>query len=159
MMLSTEQLRTTVIRETLDFLDDWSTASENLLLATATQEPPPDSQSEHRLGLYQISSEAHQMVWDTYLIDHPNLASRIRGLAGQRSFLRNPHGELVTNLGYATAIAWLIYKSNSNTLPATNDATSMAQLWLCNFCDKATSLDAFIKNYVNCATQGKFAMA
>jgi len=40
---------------------------------------------------------------------HPDLASRIRGLASQRAFLEDPHSELATNLCYATAIAWVMY--------------------------------------------------
>ena len=38
------------------------------------------------------------------------MASRIRGLASQRAFLSDPDGELQTNLGYCTAIAWLLYQ-------------------------------------------------
>jgi len=36
------------------------------------------------------------------------MASRVRGLASQRAFLSNPERELQTNLGYSTAIAWLL---------------------------------------------------
>ena len=38
------------------------------------------------------------------------MASRVRGLASQRVFLSEPDKELQTNLGYCTAIAWLLYQ-------------------------------------------------
>src|SRR5690606_21077963 len=101
-----------MIRATLRELDDWSAAAENLLLGTALQESghSPRLRAGRRLGIYRITPVAHRAIWDRYLVQHPELASRVRGLAGQHAFLRDPHGELATNLKYATAIAWMRYR-------------------------------------------------
>jgi len=60
-------------------------------------------------GIFQIDVPSHQRVWDKYLAFNPELASKVRGLASQREFLKQPHLELATNLSYATAIAWAIH--------------------------------------------------
>ncbi|MEY8248727.1 MAG: hypothetical protein RPT11_10120 [Bermanella sp.] len=105
MDISTQELRENVIHPTLKYLGKEGLAVENLLVAIVTQK-------KHRnqgLGPYQIDSASHQQVWDKFLAFHPDLASRIRGLASQRAFLEDPHSELATNLCYATAIAWVMY--------------------------------------------------
>ena len=61
------------------------------------------------LGLFHITAAQHRDLWDRYLAFNPDLASRIRGLASQRAFLRDPDSELQTNLSYCTAIAWLMH--------------------------------------------------
>lgn len=63
---------------------------------------------EQGLGLYRIAACQHRSLWDTYLVKQPDLASTVRGLASQREFLVHPDEELITNLSYATAIAWLL---------------------------------------------------
>lgn len=130
-MCSTCDLRR-VIRTTLKQLGDWSPAAENLLLGTALAESGDDARLRcgRRLGIYRISPAAHRGIWDRYLIDHPDLASRVRGLAGQHGFLRDPHGELATNLKYATAIAWMRYRQRRVTLPEPADVAALAHCWL-----------------------------
>lgn len=148
--LRARSFREQIIRDTLEFLDDWSPAAENLLLGTAAQESGlgNDLKSGRMLGIYHISPQAHQAIWDKYLINNPDLASRVRGLAGQRSFLRNPHGELVNNLSYATAIAWLIYKRHNLLLPAADNIEALAQLWHRHFHAKASaSIEEFVSTY------------
>jgi hypothetical protein len=105
MDISKQELRDEIIHPTLEYLGKAGTAVENLLVAIATRK-----QHTHKgLGPYGIDTSTHQIVWDKYLAFHPDLASRIRGLASQRAFLEDPHSELVTNLCYATAIAWVVY--------------------------------------------------
>lgn len=129
-MCSTCDLRR-VIRTTLKQLGDWSPAAENLLLGTALAESGDDTRLRRgrRLGIYRISPTAHRAIWDRYLIDHPELASRVRGLAGQHGFLRDPHGELATNLKYATAIAWMRYRQRQVALPDPADVAALARCW------------------------------
>lgn len=100
-----------VIRPTLRHMGLHSKRAEQLLLQAAAASELghhlcPDRAK--RLGLYRITSTQHRKVWDTYLVHRPELASTVRGLASQRAFLNNPDEELITNLGYATAIAWLL---------------------------------------------------
>ncbi|GAA6134958.1 hypothetical protein NBRC116188_17480 [Oceaniserpentilla sp. 4NH20-0058] len=112
MDISKQELRDQIIHPTLEYLNKGGTAVENLLVAIATQKQlhPHKKQSNQKgLGPYGIDSYTHQLIWDKYLAFHPDLASRIRGLASQRAFLEDPHSELATNLCYATAIAWVLY--------------------------------------------------
>ncbi len=150
-MLSAYDLRHLIIRDTLKRLDDWSPAAENLLLGTAAQESGlgNDLKSGRMLGLCHISPQTHQAVWDKYLVKNPDLASRVRGLASQRSFLSNPHGELVTNLIYATAIAWLIYKRCNQALPAESDVNGLAKFWHRHFHAKAAATEGDFVNTWN----------
>lgn len=110
MDISKQELREQIIHPTLDYLGKAGTAVENLLVAIVTQKQN-HNHTKHQKGLgpYAIDTSTHQMVWDKYLAFHPDLASRIRGLASQRAFLEDPHSELATNLCYATAIAWVVY--------------------------------------------------
>ncbi|SHF96863.1 hypothetical protein SAMN04487965_3026 [Microbulbifer donghaiensis] len=128
-----DELRLLVIRPTLKHLRAWSQGMENLLLGTAAQESQLGFHLKqgrrHGLGIYQIQPHTHQDIWDEYLIDYPALASKVRGLASQRDFLDHPHSELTTNLRYATAIAWLIYRSARVYKVEETDVATMARLW------------------------------
>ncbi|MBV1930188.1 MAG: hypothetical protein KUG71_00610 [Porticoccaceae bacterium] len=140
MTFSANELRHFIIRETLKELGDWSLDRENLLLGTAAQESGlGQNLKEGRLaGIYHISPAAHRAVWDKYLINQPELASTIRGLAGQRSFLKDPNGELISNLKYATAIAWLIYKRTDKELPQRSSLEDLARFWHRHFHTRAS---------------------
>ncbi len=113
MDLNPRELREMVIRPTLIALGKHSQAAENLLLAIAMVKQENISRfaatNGKAYGIFQIDVPTHQRVWDKYLALHPDLASKIRGLASQREFLKNPHLELATNLSYATAIAWALH--------------------------------------------------
>ena len=100
MIFSAEDLRHWVVRDTLKSLDDHSPAAENLLLGTAAQESGLGVclHQGKRRGLYHLTAATHRSVWDKYLINNPELASRVRGMAGQHSFLKDPHSELVVDL-------------------------------------------------------------
>ena len=108
-----------IIRPTLQDFHCWSEGAEKLLLGTAIMASESgsllyhhsnSSESAHRYGIYQMTAKEHQSVWDDYLCKHIETAGKVRGLAGQRSFLNDPHAELITNLAYATAIAWFLYQ-------------------------------------------------
>ncbi|MFL0796743.1 MAG: hypothetical protein K6L73_04560 [Cellvibrionaceae bacterium] len=154
------ELRKLVVKPTLEFLDAYSEAAEDLIVGTAAQEselgfhlnigPTDANQQDTGYGIYRITAEEHQHVWDTYLVNHPQLASDIRGLASQHEFLKKPHLELATNLSYATAIAWAIYQSNGASAPAHEDVTSMAQTWFDHFHHNPTingSPETFAESY------------
>jgi hypothetical protein len=150
MNFSAEEIRYLVVRETLRELGDWSLCNENLLLGTAAQESGLGIKLKkgRMAGIYLISPAAHRAVWDKYLIHEPELASVVRGMAGQRSFLQDPHGELVTNLKYATAIAWLIYKRSGQQLPEESTPEELAKFWHRHFHAKATGrVEDYIRNF------------
>lgn len=150
MPFSANELRHLIIRETLKELGDWSLDRENLLLGTAAQESGlGQNLKEGRLaGIYHISPAAHRAVWDKYLINQPELASTIRGLAGQRSFLKDPHGELISNLKYATAIAWLIYKRTDKELLQGSSLEDLARFWHRHFHTRASGrVEDFVASF------------
>jgi hypothetical protein len=136
MDLSLNELREMVIKPTLISLDKHSQAAENLLMAIVQIK----QENMHRMnagnskayGIFQIDVPSHQRIWDKYLAFNPELASKIRGLASQREFLKQPHLELATNLSYATAIAWAIHlaypqaKNSSVIAKSTSASASIA---------------------------------
>ncbi len=123
------------IRPTLEYLGIHSPAAEKLLLGTAAQESgfDPFCHSDRGIGIYQITSEQHRSIWDSYLAFIPDLASKVRGLASQHQFLKNPDQELAVNLSYSTAIAWIIYLQSDHQLPAADDADGLSLYWKDNF--------------------------
>lgn len=112
MYASMEQLREQVIRPALEYLDMWSPSGEDTLLQALLEAPELGlfSPRPEGLGLFRITPAQHRDIWDRHLAFHPDLASRVRGLASQHAFLVNPDRELQTNLSYCTAIAWLLYQ-------------------------------------------------
>jgi len=140
-----------VIRPTLEYLGDYSEAAENLLLATAAMESQLGfhiAGEASGLGVYQIHPRSHQRLWDRYLAQDPDLASRVRGLASQHEFLSHPHEELATNLRYATAIAWMMYKRKNKPLPVPSDIEAMGKYWRRHFHSRPHgSVNEFVARY------------
>ena len=161
MIFTADDLRHLVIRDTLHYLNDWSLAAENLLLGTAAQESGLGGWNKgRRMGLYHITPAMHRAVWDKYLINNPQLASEVRGMAGQHSFLKAPHGELVTNLKYATAIAWMVYRRSGQKLPEASNLVELGKFWHRHFHPKAEGTVAdFVKNYQLLVKENEMAVA
>ena len=135
------ELQEYVIRPTLKHLGVWSHDAEVLLLSTAAFETNvgyrllDSANKKSGFGVFCITALTHKKIWDTYIATNPDLASKVRGLASQREFLNNPDAELITNLSYATAIAWLIYESSQQPIPCSDDIVALAQHWNNHFND------------------------
>lgn len=157
-------LRELIIRPVLDQLNEWSETTENLLLGTAAQESQlgfrMQSNTNNGLGLYRISAQTHTQIWDEFLVTDPELASRIRGLASQQQFLKSPHHELISNLSYASGVAWMIYKRYQLKLPDSSNINELAKCWHHYYCARDDqhaqktsgdewSIDSFAQNYRN----------
>ena len=92
----------------------------------------------------------HRNIWDNFLADKSELASKVRGLASQREFLSHPHHELATNLAYATAIAWLIFQRSGVDVGGIDrdDITGMGRLWQKHFHSRNPgTIESFRKSY------------
>ena len=126
--VTADHLKEQVIRPTLMNLGYWNPATEQFLLATAINAPSLGlfSDSSNGLGIYRIIPAQHRDIWDDYLAYDPDLASRVRGLASQRSFLINPDGELQTNLSYCTAIAWLLHHRSRANLGSEEESVAVS---------------------------------
>ena len=120
-----------VIQPTLRQLGVQSGVAEQLLLATANFQSGLGQQLQQNqgIGIYGISAELHTEVWDRYLALDCDLASQIRGMASQHEFPKAPHCELLTNMSYATAIAWMIYRYRGVKIPDANDPATLARCW------------------------------
>jgi hypothetical protein len=154
MGIQVDDLREYIIRPTLQSLDLESETFEKLLLGTAARESNLGLHSychqTQGLGLYRITPEKHLIIWDKFLIQFPELASRQRGLASQQQFLKTPHAELATNLSYATGIAVMIYLAAGMKREILMDTYQLAHYWAEHFDNgtKATRLaEAFEQSY------------
>ncbi|MEH6589499.1 MAG: hypothetical protein V7746_04525 [Halioglobus sp.] len=129
MYVTSEHLRDQVIAPTLKYLGVWSPAIESFLLDNAVNAPDVGlfASCKDGLGIFHITSAQHRDIWDRYLAFNPDMASRIRGLASQRVFLSEPDKELQTNLGYCTAIAWLLYERSEMIVHDTPVQSEMAR--------------------------------
>lgn len=158
MCIHIDDLREQVIKPCLQSLGDYSEGHVHLLTGTALVEsfrmgtPPSERQG---LGIYQITAIKHCEIWDKYLVQFPDLASQVRGFASQQQFLKNPHSELMGNLGYATAVAWMIYRAKGIDTYQSTDLLRLAQLWSMHF-DNGTgclrTVEAFITGYSTLTT-------
>lgn len=135
MNLRAEELSEDIIGPTLRYLNSWSYNAEVLLLGTAATEShlgakvEPVADNHIGIGIYHIDPNTHHSVWDDYLAFDPDLASLVRGLASQHAFLSDPDSELASNLAYATAIAWCIYKRENINLSTFSSISALANCW------------------------------
>ena len=140
-----------VIRPTLLYLERHSATAEALLLGAAACQSALGSalDTPQGHGLYRISEQSHQKLWDQHLAFDPELASRVRGLASQHAFLEAPHVELTVNLRYATAIAWLLVESEKLEMPAADDLPALGRIWCKVFQPQARQHD-FLEAWRRC---------
>ena len=140
-----------VIRPTLVYLQRHSATAEAMLLGAAACQSALGSvlNTPQGHGLYRISAQHHQILWDQYLAFNPELASRVRGLASQHAFLEAPHLELTVNLRYATAIAWLMIERENLALPHADDVLAMGRIWRKVFQPHASQQD-FLEAWHRC---------
>ena len=138
--MNAEQLRTYVIRPTLQQLDLWSEASEILLLGTVAHESKCGEYLHQvggpALGIYQIEPATHRDVWENYLRYKSGLMLKIQDMVPVAQRRRTPGGwtsgsdaMLITDLAYATAIARVIYLRAPMRLPEADDLHGLAGYW------------------------------
>ena len=75
MAINTKHLRLYIIRPTLQKINLWSEAAENLLLGTAAQESLLGTYLKQNgngpaLGIYQMEPNTHKDIWIHYLNYH-----------------------------------------------------------------------------------------
>lgn len=141
-----------VIEPTLLSLGENNPVYGKLLLGTALQEYryQPVSKHSRGIGIYNIAPQTHRFVWDKYLAFNPDCASKVRGMASQRNFLADPHQELITNLSYSTAIAYVIYQKSGRTLPEKASFLEIAQFWHKHFHSRPSgSIQEFYSNLLS----------
>lgn len=152
-MIDAKDLKVFVIESTLYAMETlWPGASNpaavNLLLGTAFKESMIGGVMHLKqiggtaLGIYRIEPVDHHDIWDNYLATRPDKASFIRGLASQRMRTDQPfRDDLISNLKYQTAIAWIKYHRGRFRWPTIedpgsgrrvinpNDIPALAKIW------------------------------
>lgn len=127
MSINPNQLKMYVVRPTLQKLDLWSEAAENLLMGTAAQESQLGLYLHQvdgvALGIYQMEPETHDDLWKNFLPSRPKLIAAIL------KFSKSNPEELVWNLAYATAMTRIHYLRISEALPAANDIKGLGLYW------------------------------
>ena len=132
-----QQFRVHVVRPTLQHLALWSPAAEILVLGTALHESagltfldqitgPGDVTLGPAFGLYQIEPKTHDDLFEHTLAFHTGRREALMQLAGAWP---SRHLQLVTNLGYATAVARLLFWRAKPPLPAADDLEGLAVYW------------------------------
>ncbi len=133
-MLDPAQFRRRVIRPALLKLGLHSPAAEALLLGTALTESGlvhlVQTGGGPALGPYQVEPATHADIWLSYLAFRPARAARVASLAAG---LKPSAAQLVWNLGYATAIARLVYYRAPGPLPAAHDLEGLARYYKAHF--------------------------
>ena len=154
MGIAARELRLCVIRPTLAYLGRAHRSAEALLLGVAASQSHLGEALHDRRGggLYRIGAQRHTAVWDDFLARDPALASLVRGLASQHAFLVGPQVELVVNLRYATAIAWMLVEQQGPRLPAHDDIDGLARIWRQIFQPHGRLRD-FSQAWNNCISQ------
>lgn len=132
-MLDPAQFRAGALRPALRRIGLWSPAAEALLLGTALVESGlvwlRQRGGGPARGLYQVEPATHDDIWDRFLAHRPGLAGRVGGLAAPQPRVE----QLEWNLGYASAIARLVYYRRPEPLPAADDLEALAAYWKAHF--------------------------
>lgn len=124
------QLRNEIIEPVLDHLEMGDTAAADLMLATAIVESGCDYIKQlgggPALSFWQVEPATHDDIWQNYLAHREHIARAVEALTP-----RDPIGvhPLIWNMGYACAIARLVYRRRPEPLPERRDAAGMAMYW------------------------------
>ncbi len=129
-MLNIAQLRTNIVRPTLEGSGAHNRAAENLVLGTGLQES--NLHYLHQLndgparGIYQMEPTTHDDIWEDFLAFRRELKDRVSAflVPGQDRI-----GQLVWNLAYATAMCRVHYLRVPQRLPAHDDIRGLAEYW------------------------------
>ena len=127
--IAADQLRIH-IRSTLQMIELWSPAAEELLLGTSAQESHLGFYRRQiegpARGIYQMEPVTEQDIWTNYLTYHPDLIDALHSLCG----VSGPDPlALEYNLAYQTIMARLHYRRVKNPLPPPDDLAAQADYW------------------------------
>ncbi|MEY3183137.1 MAG: hypothetical protein RLZ35_1122 [Pseudomonadota bacterium] len=128
-MFKHKQLRQVVIQPALHLLDAYSVDAEELLIATCAIESDGGTYLVQTglgsaKGIFQMEPITHDDLWSRFLKNNPLLKNRLLITCGYQS---PPRAEtLVTNLLYASMMAYVLYMSRSpHHFPAQNDINAV----------------------------------
>jgi hypothetical protein len=156
-MINPVQFRELIVRPTLQSMDAWSEAAENLLMGTAMQESHLTYLKQlgggPALGVYQMEPATCGDIWDNYLHHRSELRSIVSKF---QATWKGDDSELVWNLTYATAMCRVHYLRVSEALPDALDILGLASYWKSYYNTPlgAGTVNEFIENYQRMADHG-----
>ncbi|HAT49008.1 MAG: hypothetical protein HQL07_03970 [Nitrospirae bacterium] len=128
MGLDPYQLRNLIICPTLQRLDLWSEAAEELVLGIAIQES--DLRYLQQVGggpargLWQMEKATHDDIWENFLKSRIKLGMKVLG-----PYSRYDHHRLMWDLAYACAMCRIHLLRCPNILPFPGDIKAQAEYW------------------------------
>lgn len=131
-MIAPDDLQRGVIIPVLRHLGLYSGAAEALLLGTFYEESTVGGNTHlYQLrgparGGFQMEPVTHDDLWKTFLVHKPELSQKIGELLGA---FPSPLEQLVSNLGYAAAMARVKYLRVKEPLPSASDYAGLARYW------------------------------
>lgn len=129
-----KQVRDYIVAPTLKHIGLYSLAAERLVLGTALTESglkyidqvDKADKPGPAYGFFQMERATHEDLWDRYLVHHPELAAKVRGLMiihMDRSL------QLHGNAFYAAAMCRVHYRRIQAPMPPADDIEAMAMYW------------------------------
>jgi len=122
-MIDNKQLRECIIKPTLDSLQMYSQAAEELLVFTCACESLGGTYVKQvkgpALGIYQMEPATYTDIWENY-IKHSSSLVQLLALNFSSPSIPNPE-RMVYDLKFATAMARLHYRRRNEPLPQHND--------------------------------------
>lgn len=105
------------------------TAFEESRLKHLVQLARTDGRRGPALSFFQVEPTTEQDVWDRWLVNRPDLASKVRGLSCQYWAEHNRSQALLSSMNYACAIARCVYRRVPRPLPRLHDLGAQAAYW------------------------------
>ena len=127
-MIDPKQFRAHIVARVLQAIGLWSQAAENLLVGTAIAESMLTflvQTGGPALGLYQIEPATHRDVLTNFLAFRTDLYNKIKLLQSEYDLDQ----QLIWNVGYATAIARVLYYRHPDPLPDASDIDGLSNYY------------------------------
>lgn len=130
--MDSKQFRSLIVRPALSEIGLHSDAAEELLMLTAAQESKLGYYIHQikgpALGPFQMEPATYNDIWDNYLRFKPELAEKIKRIAGVHTIIP-PADMMVYNLKLAAAMARIHYLRVPHSLPTEDDVAGLAKYW------------------------------
>ena len=155
-MLDISQLRTYVIRPTLQFMGMWTQVGEDLVTGTAIQESKATYLHQlgagPALGIFQMEVATHDDCWTNFINFRSDIKDKLVQLVmngGNCPMFQIPAQEMTGNLFYAAAMCRIRYKRAPAGFPQPGDIQGLADYWKqwYNTPQGAGTADEFLNNY------------
>lgn len=150
-MLNNLQFRNCIVRPALEEIKHYSPDAEELLVATMAHESKGGifvaQQGGPALGIYQMEPFTYDSLWNSYIIQFPELLARILGAC--RYTARPTADHLMWNMRLSTIMTRVFYLQVKEALPNKNDIEGIWHIYKTyyNTSKGSATKEDFIANY------------